>query len=207
MRLTRPVFDPLQWQAALLDTQAATHAPPIGIAQRQQQRLKHLLAAACAAPLYRERLAGLGDAPALQRIAPVTRDELMSRFDDAVTDADLHLDALQDFVADPARAGEPWLGRYMVWESSGTCGAPGVFVQDARAMAVYDALEAVRQRPPARATWPWAAFTPLAPLQWLGAGDRHALVTATGGHFASAVSFERLRAITLGWAPTRAVSA
>jgi len=38
------------------------------------------------------------------------------------------------------RIGEPYLGRYVVWESSGTGGQPGVFVQNGAAMAVYDAL-------------------------------------------------------------------
>lgn len=202
MALTRPVFDPLQLQSALLDVQAAHHATPAALARRQQARLHQLLAAAQQSPLYRERLSGLGEPQQLERIAPVTRAELMDRFDDWATDRSLRLDALQALTRDAARAGEPWQGRYVVWESSGTSGQPGIFVQDARAMAVYDALEALRQRPPPRAPalplWPltaWGAAAGLGGLDWLGAGDRHALVTATGGHFASVVSFERLRAI------------
>ena len=38
-------------------------------------------------------------------------------------------------------------------------------------------------------------FSAFAALDMLGGSDRHALVTATGGHFASVVSFERLRRI------------
>ncbi|MEZ5607956.1 MAG: phenylacetate--CoA ligase family protein [Burkholderiaceae bacterium] len=197
--MKRPVFDPLQLQSALLDVQAASHAPATALIQRQRMRLQQLLAAAQGSRLYRERMHGLDGAADFPSIAPVTRGELMARFDDWVTDPALRLEDLQALTRDPARAGEAWLGRYVVWESSGTSGQPGIFVQDARAMAVYDALEATRQRPPSRAAalpfWPLGALGALGGLDWLGASDRHALVTATGGHFASTVSFERLRAI------------
>jgi phenylacetate-coenzyme A ligase PaaK-like adenylate-forming protein len=193
MSAAHPVFDALHLQAAMLDVVAATHAPPTLIAQRQQQRLLRLLEAAQGTPLYRERM-GTGHRPRtadLRRMPHVTRRELMARFDEWVTDPLLRLDELRDFTADASRAGEPWLGRYVVWESSGTSGQPGIFVQDAQAMAVYDALEAVRHRAPTRGARGWlSAFNP---LEIFGAPERPALVTATGGHFASIVSFERLR--------------
>ena len=187
-----PIIDILQLQAAMADVVASTHAPPSLIHQRQSLRLRRLLEAARGSTLYRERM-GAGE-PDLSRIEPVARGELMARFDDWVTDPALRLAPLQDFVRAPQRAGEPWLGRYVVWESSGTSGQPGIFVQDARAMAVYDALEAVRHRAPRWAgTSGWlGAFSA---FDVLGTSDRHALVVATGGHFASVVSFERLRAL------------
>ncbi len=190
-----PVFDPLHLQAATLDVMAASHATPSLLLQRQQQRLVRLLEAAReGSALYRERLgSGRLRSSDLIRMAPVKRRELMQRFDDWVTDPALRLDELRGFTADPARVAEPWLDRYMVWESSGTSGEPGVFVQDARAMAVYDALEAVRHRVPGRGAS--GLFGALAALGALGAAERSALVTATGGHFASVVSFERLRRI------------
>ena len=92
-------------------------------------------------------------------------------------------DALKAFTADPGRIGDPFLGRYLVWESSGTSGTPGVFVQDAGALAVYDALETLRRRP--ETGWRrW--FDPM------GLGERLAFVGATSGHFASQVTIERL---------------
>jgi phenylacetate-CoA ligase len=194
MTVAHAVFDPMGLQAATLDVVAATHATPRLIAQRQQQRVLRLLEAARTSPLYRERL-GVERARTsdLSRLPPVTRHELMARFDDWVTDPALRLDELQDFVSDPSRAGEPWLGRYVVWESSGTSGKPGIFVQDAQAMAVYDAIEAVRHRPPCSTGR--GLFGAFAAFDVLGVTDQHAVVTATGGHFASIVSFERLRRI------------
>ena len=185
------VFDPLHLQAATLDVMAASHATPSLLLQRQQQRLLRLLEAARNSAFYAERLgSGRARSSALSRLPPVTRAELMAHFDDWVTDPALRLDELRGFTADPTRVADPWLDRYMVWESSGTSGEPGVFVQDARAMAVYDALEAVRHRVPGR-----GASGLFGALAALGATERSALVTATGGHFASVVSFERLRRI------------
>jgi hypothetical protein len=57
----------------------------------------------------------------------------------------LNQDELCAFSADPTHIGEPYLGRYVVWESSGTGGQPGMFVQNDEAMAVYDALETLRR--------------------------------------------------------------
>lgn len=180
------VFDPLRLSAVALDVVAASHATPAAIAARQTQRLARLLEAARrGSRLYRERLAGkaLASTP-LSALPVVTRGELMQRFDDWVTDPRLKLGELRAFTADPARIGEPFLGRYVVWESSGTSGLPGIFVQDAQAMAVYDALEALRRNAP----------RPLA--RWLDPlclSERMAFVGATSGHFAGYVMFERMR--------------
>lgn len=205
------VFDPLHLQAATLDVAAACHATPALIMQRQQQRLARLLdAARQGSAFYRQRL-GSARVARFERLPPVCRAELMAHFDQWVGDAALKLDELRGFTRDSARAGQPWLGRYMVWESSGTSGQPGIFVQDAQALAVYDALEAVRHRVPGRGASglfsPFAgslagAFPGALPgvfsgafaaLEAVGAADRSALVAVTGGHFASIVSFERLR--------------
>jgi hypothetical protein len=73
----------------------------------------------------------------------------MARFDDWVTDPQLKLNELLAFSADaPGRIGVPYLGKYLVWESSGTSHQLGIFVQDAQAMAVYDALESLRRSAP-----------------------------------------------------------
>ena len=191
------VFDALHMQAATLDVVAATHATPSLLAQRQHQRLARLLdAARSGSAFYRDRLApAAGRGHHLTHVPPVTRAELMNHFDDWVTDPALRLDELRAFTADEARVGEPWLGRYVVWESSGTSSQPGVFVQDAPAMAVYDALEMVRHRAAGRGSGLGRLLGPFAGLEAFGAGDRTAMVTATGGHFASVVSFERLRRV------------
>lgn len=180
------VFDPLRLGAVALDLLAASRATPAAIAARQAARLAQLREVALArSPLYARLHRGLARAPFAQW--PVVRKpELMQAFNEWVTDPRLELAALREFVADPARVGQAYLGDYVVWESSGSSGEPGLFVQDAGAMSVYDALEALRRSSPR-------------PLQrWLDPfhlGERIAFVGATGGHFASCVSVERLRRV------------
>ena len=181
-----PVFDLLRLSSVSMDVMAAKRGTAQGIAQRQQVRLSQLLSAALRdSRLYQELMPRGTDARTpLDQLPVVTRGQLMERFDDWVADPRLKLDELRAFTADPDRIAEPWLGRYMVWESSGTTGQPGIFVQDAQAMAVYDALEALRRSAP----------RPLA--HWmdpLHLSERHAFVGVTGGHFASHVSLRRLR--------------
>jgi phenylacetate-coenzyme A ligase PaaK-like adenylate-forming protein len=153
---------------------------------RRQQRLASLLrAAARGSRLYGELLGNEDPARVRLQDLPVMRKSaLMQRFDDWVTDAELRLDALEAFTAEPHLVAEPFLARYAVWESSGSSGQPGIFVQDAAALAVYDALEALRRpllRPAVRMLDPWSL------------SEHMVFVGATGGHFASAVSVERLR--------------
>jgi phenylacetate-coenzyme A ligase PaaK-like adenylate-forming protein len=189
------VFDAWQFSQALSEVAWATSAPPPLLQQRQHQRLGQVLAAARAGSrLYARRLRGLPDGPeALARLTPVDRHELMDRYADWVTDPALVLDELRAFTADADRIGEPFLGRYLVWESSGTSGTPGIFVQDARCLALYDALESLR-RHPVRPLQRW--------LDPLGLGERIAFVGATSGHFASYISVERLRRLQPWLAPS-----
>lgn len=167
-----------------LDVLAAGAASPAQIAARQRQRLTDLLHAAMATRHYRTLLQGQ-DLPTLPLDAlPVTdKPDLMRQFDDRLTDPALSLVALRALCADPRRIAEHVLGRYHVWESSGSTGQPGLFVQDDTAMAVYDALEAARRHSPR----PWARW-----VDPLFLTERFALVGAIGGHFASVVSAQRL---------------
>lgn len=187
-----PSFDPWQSLAVAADVAAATQAPARAIAERQARRLSALFeAAARGSRLYRERLPADWRQARLQDLAPVTKRELMQRFGDWVADPALTLHGLREFMADSGRIGQDHLGRYTVWESSGSSGEPGVYVQDPAAMAVYDALESLRR--PSASLWR-RMFDP-----WL-LGERIAFVGATGGHFASTVSIERLRRLNPAFA-------
>jgi len=184
------LFDAMRLGTVALDALAATQARPQDIAARQADRLAQLLEAATRgsqlySDLYRRHLRGRKAADVLLSDLPrVGKATLMQRFDDWVTDPSLKLPALRAFTADTQRVGESFLGRYLVWESSGTSGEPGMFVQDARALAVYDALEAVRRR------------SPVPQQRWLDPmllNERTAFVGVIGGHFTSYVSVQRLR--------------
>lgn len=179
------LFDPLRLAEVAWDVACVNVASPDQLAQRQRVRLTALLDAARAAPMYRKHLAGRASADlALAELPVAHKRTLMRHFNDWVTDPALRLPALRAFTADPQQIAQPFLGKYQVWESSGTSGTPAVFVQDARAMAVYDALEGLRRAVP-RTLYGWPDPTLLS--------QRIAFVGAIGGHFASVVSMQRLR--------------
>ena len=191
-------FDPLHAASIGADVLLAGAAPPEAIARRQAARLTLLLAHATRdSPLYRRLLRNVKPASVKLDSLPVTnKRDLMARHAEWVCDPRLKLDELRAFVAEPARIGEPYLGRYTVWESSGTSGEPAIFVQDPQAMAVYDALESVRRSPPQ----PWR--------QWfdpLRVGERSAFVGAITGHFASQISVQRVQRLN-PWTSIRSFS-
>jgi putative adenylate-forming enzyme len=134
---------------------------------------------------YRETYRALpqyGFGPA--KLPVVTKSALMARFDDWVTDREVKLTAVEAFLADRKHIGERYLDRYIIWKSSGTTGIPGIYVQDADAMATFDALMAVHVQPPRfAAQYAWSV---------LAEGGRAALVAATGDHFASVASWQRV---------------
>ena len=201
--LATPLVDSWLWASTFSETLTAGF-DPTGVARLQrEQRLADLLRVAVRSPLYRQRLdeAHVGGATALHALQPVDKTELMQRFDDWATDRAVTRVATQRFLEDAAHLGEAFLGRYLVWTSSGTTGAPGIFVQDARSLAAYEALDALRLRGPEGRTLPLPAWS---------AGQRFAFVAATGGHFAGAATVERIKRLArataaspLGWmAPT-----
>ena len=191
------VFDAWHTACAYSDVLATSRASAPSWQEHQSLRLKELLHdAAQRSPLYRRRLhdAGPGGSArqTLQRLRPVKKRELMQHFADWVTDPALTLPALRAFVRERANRGEAFLGRYLVWESSGSSGEPALFVQDGRSLAVADGLEAARGPISLAAAGGWRGWPDLWPSS-VPSAERIALVAATEGHFASVVAFERAR--------------
>lgn len=155
------------------------------VGQRRQMQVEH---ARARAPFYHDLYASL-DVAALadhQELPVVTKPALMADLDRALTEPRLRGPALAEFLADPARAGAPFAGDCAVWTSSGTSATPGIFVHDAHALAIYDAIQVCR--------FFGLAHGGLLDAQPLGLA-RYALVAATGGHFAGIGMLERLRSL------------
>ena len=175
-----------RWWGLAADCLAASAGDPDAIDARRSRRLAALVEHARRhSPWYAERYAHLPPGvPPLASLPVVGKRELMGEFDRWVTDPSIRREDVERFVADPARIGESWLGRYAIWTSSGSTGEPGIYVQDPEALAVYDALLSTRLAGPGNAGSVWRT---------LAGGGRLALIAATGGHFAGVVSWERLR--------------
>lgn len=170
-----------------VDLWRAEREGPAGLERRRDRRLRALIAhARTSSPLYRRLYRGLpGDHLALRDLPPATKPELMAALDDWVTDPRVTRADVEAFVADPSRVGAPYRGGSFVCTSSGTTGRPGLFVHDAGAVAVHEALLVMRSY----RSWLMAG-------QWLSLarrGVRYAALVGTGGHFAGAGWPERSR--------------
>ena len=177
-----PPFDAWAWWQAWQATWAAG-AMPAQAERLRAQRLDALIERACRdSPCYRRRAHG----PRLADFAPVEKAELMQHFDDWATDRRITRAAAATFLADPSCIADAWLGKYLLWTSSGTSGVPGWFVQDAASLAAFDAIDALRLRGEGGAR---------NQLGHWGLGQRFGFVGASGGHFAGVVSMQRLRRI------------
>lgn len=177
-----------------LDAIAVSACPREHLQRIRARRLAALLAhSAQHSPLYRSVI-GQADTQRLplHDLPVMSKAALMGEFDRWVADPAVTLDAVRRFMADRQGIAQAYLDRYQVWESSGSTGEPGIFVQDEQALAVYDALEITR-RPVLdagrRALDPWYA------------AERTAFVGATTGHFASISTVQRLRALHPWLAP------
>lgn len=170
------------------DGRLAVRQGPAALADRQRERLAAMVDFARArSPYYRELYRALPERVEDPALLPVTRKEtLMARFDDWVTDPEATLDRVRDFIADPARVGETFLGKYLVSTTSGTTGHRGVFLLDDRAAAVVRALSlrAVRR-----------TLTPSRTARMLAHRMRSAHVVATSGHLAAYAVIARSRAV------------
>lgn len=83
-----------------------------------------------ASAFYRRHHEGRHDRP-LHELPPVTKAELMTHFDAAITDSAVRHADLAAHVAGPGRdPGMRYLGRYQVCATAGTTGTPGLFPFD-----------------------------------------------------------------------------
>ena len=123
---------------------AGARAVSAAAARRTQELLQF---ARAKSPFYEERWRALaGDRLSLSDVPGVTKGELMARFDDWATDRSVTRAAADKFLADLAHIGELFLGKYLIWKSSGSSGETGIFVQDRAALSVYDSLLAVQMQ-------------------------------------------------------------
>ena len=174
------------WLATFWQTWLGRASGPRAIEATRAKRLASLVGFARAhSPLYGDLYCRVPDGPVELATLPVAiKTALMERYDDWVTDRRITRARVDAFLADRTRIGERFDDRYVIWKSSGTTGHEGIFVQDDEALGIYDALLAVQLATPDLAARIVAGST--------FRGGRAALIAATGDHFASITSWQRV---------------
>ncbi|MCS7166517.1 MAG: hypothetical protein RMI91_13190 [Gemmatales bacterium] len=148
----------------------------------QRRRLQRLVAYAKEhSPFYARRLSHIDPENfRLEEIPPVTKAELMENFEEVVTDPRLKLRDLEDFMSQPQRLGQWYLGQYAVSRTSGTQGMQAIIVQDKSMMELLFALQMTRGT--VFPTTPWGILTR---LLWRA---RLAVITIGRGFYPSAAA-------------------
>jgi phenylacetate-CoA ligase len=170
-----------------LDARRITRGAPELLIARQQERLNELVAFARAkSRFYAEKYRGLPETITdVRLLPPVTKVELMERFDEVVTDPMVHKANVMQHISDLGNLGKPFLGKYMVWTTSGTTGTPGIFLEDKNWDAVITAVNVLRMG----SEW----YTMDVIRGMMKAGGNSASVFAGNGHFLGVTMLERQR--------------
>ncbi len=111
----------------------------------QQKRLRELVSYARKnSPFYRELYADTGDDYALSDLPPVSKNQMMARFDDVLTDRNVTMAKIGEFTKDTDNIGRMLNGRYLVFRTSGSTGYPAVVLYDRQTIDVSSAVAAFR---------------------------------------------------------------
>jgi phenylacetate-coenzyme A ligase PaaK-like adenylate-forming protein len=149
----------------------------------QRELLTQLIACARrSSPFYQRLYSHLPDpVEGLWQLPPVTKKELMASFDDWATDRIITKKSADVFLADKSLVGELFLEKYLICSSSGSTGAPGIFVFGIGSESLYR----------------WRTVLQAGMLTWrnLFTRIRWLNISATGDHFGSCASFTRLENI------------
>jgi hypothetical protein len=128
--------------------------------------------------------------PDVTQLPVVTKAEMMSHFDQWLTDPTVNRKQVEAFIADPAHLGDDYLDRYVVRTTSGSTGTPPILLHDHGALTIYNVLGYVRSL---RVVFSWQEVCVLR----RGRG-RLAAVFVTGGHFLGNTLMAR-RVRTMPW--------
>jgi len=177
-------FNPL---SIFMDARRITRGTPEMLEARQQERLSELVKFAREnSRFYAEKYRGLPETITdVSLLPPVTKVELMEHFDDVVTDPSVRKADVMKYISDLGNIGKPFMGKYMVWTTSGTTGTPGIFLEDKNWDAVITAVNVLRMG------GEWYNMDVIRGM--MKAGGNSASVFAGNGHFLGVTMLERQR--------------
>ena len=111
----------------------------------QRARLKAMVEhARKSSPYYAALYRDLPESWTLSNLPPVSKRELMASFDDWATDRAITMAGVNEFLSKAENIGREYLGRYLVFTTSGSTGAPLVALCDPSANNVMAAVNAMR---------------------------------------------------------------
>lgn len=151
----------------------------------RKQRLKRLLRHAVRAPFFRDKYRGVNlEQCELSHLPTTNKSELMTHFDQTVTDPSVRRVDIEAFVNDHNNLGRLFLGRYAVSHTSGSQGQSLLLLQDRQCLQILFSIMAARASALGRPTLREA-------IRRLCSPARVAVVTVgQRGFYPSGVAFE-----------------
>ncbi len=122
----------------------------------------------------------------IRQLPPTDKRELMTHFDEWVTDEAVTRAGVEEFIADQSRIGQPYLNKYLVCTTSGSTGTPAILLHDGRWLAVNSGISL------GRIFRQWLSWRTAAQML---RGFRLGLISATHSHFygMTMMEFQRRR--------------
>jgi phenylacetate-CoA ligase len=108
----------------------------------------------------------------------------MENYNDWVTDPEVTIESVKEFLSKMSNVGHLYLGRYVVSTTSGSTGVPGIFIQNKESDTIMKTLMAIRGT--TKLTWSDM-------LKVAAKGGQYAVICSTAGHFTAYTTAERLR--------------
>lgn len=154
----------------------------------QSERLHNLVNhARLNSPYYKELYKNLPENFTLQDLPPVNKTVLMQNFDSWVTDPNVRLADINEFMQDKDNIGRKYLGKYLVFTTSGSTGNPSVVLYDKQTNGVITAVNGFR-----------GISKPEIMKKMILKGGKSAGVFATGGFYLGNSSV-RARLLQMPW--------
>lgn len=154
---------------------------------RKERFYKIVSYAKQSSPYYKELYKNIGDKFELSDLPPTNKKELMSHFNEWITDRTTKLSDIYEFMKEPDNIGRKLKGDYLVFTTSGSTGNPLVMLCDKNTNNVMGGISASR------------AFARKQDLKaFLKAGKKTIGVFATGG-FYLAYGSVRSRLLAMPW--------
>ncbi|HHV08743.1 MAG TPA: AMP-binding protein [Clostridiales bacterium] len=159
-----------------------------GQARIRKERLYKLVSYARRnSPYYKTLCKNICDEFELSDLPPTNKKELMSHFDDWITDRSIKLSDINEFMKDLDNIGRKFKGDYLVFTTSGSTGNPLVMLCDRNTNNVMGGISTTRA---------FARKQDL--LAYLKAGNKTIGVFATGGFYLGNSSV-RSRLLAMPW--------
>lgn len=130
---------------AMVTTYQGNHFSRDKLRKVQNKRLKKIVKYAKNNSIYFKKLyENIGEDFSLEQLPPTNKIEMMNNFDTWVTDNNITLKRIEDFISDIKNVGHMIDKKYLIFKTSGSTGYPAIVLYDKQNIDVASSVAALR---------------------------------------------------------------